>query len=477
MEDEGVTRVESRPLSAEEERRLLEEASAGPSRFEAGCMAFFAFGAIPALGWLVADNLVAWLGSGNRWWGLGIGLLAGIVWGASPLVLVRRATRDRLRESRRLQLAAAPVERWTIEASRAWEVECSQTRALLFELPDGRLVLVASHLLEPLPPGAYPQLIELETLPQLDRVLGLATAGPLRPTEAPRLTLEELGNDYPLKKRRFVELAPEGLEPATRERLGLPPAPRAPEPAPEASGLVLDAVTERTDETVRLRRLATPVARRLALLLTWVVPATALLALASGRARGARGPAGGATASLLLVFIVLWLLAVVAAELLRWRSALRVLAAGHGPLVHVHGRVRAERTFPAPLTGRAAAVARADLLLGPHTLMQAVDFAVEADDGSRTEVDARHAWLLEEGGGGRVVRIETATAERLARGADGLAAWYRKRRWQYPLELLVQDGDVVHLLGRRDTAGRIHGTADSPLLLWSGSAMLRRPFS
>jgi len=467
--------LETRPLTDEEERRLLDEAGAGPSLGESGCMALVALVAIPALGWLVADNLVAWRGAGSRWVGLGIGVAAGLAWGAFPLTLMGRRSREQLRESQRLRLAAAPVERWRFEPSRAWEVECSTTRALLFELSDRRLVLVASHHLERLPPGTFPRRLEIEALPQLDRVLALTAAGETKATEAGRFTLEELGNDQPLKKRRFVELAAEGLGPSTRARLGLPAAAAPSEADRGESGLQRDAVIERSDEWTHVRSLTTRGARWLAMLLTWTPPTLALLAVAGCRARGLRPPPGGVVASLFLLFAVSWLVAAIAADFVRWRSAFRVLTNGHGSLVHLQGPLRAERPFLAPLTGRAAAVARADLLLGPHGLMQAVDFALEAADGSRTDVDAREAWLLDEGAlGRRVVRIETAVAERLVRGVDGLAEWHRRRRWQYPLEAFVQDGDFVHLLGRRDPSGRIGGSAATPLFVWREGAKLRR---
>ncbi|HET7292338.1 MAG TPA: hypothetical protein VFM88_07930 [Vicinamibacteria bacterium] len=470
-----MVRLETRPLTAEEEGRLLDEAGAGPSRGETGCMAFISLVAIPALGWLVADNLVAWLGVGSRWAGLAFGLAAGLAWGAFPMALMGRRSRAQLRESQRQKLAAAPVERWAIEPSRAWDVQCSATRALLFELSDHRLVLVASRHLERLPPSTFPRRLEIEALPQLDRVLALSAAEETRPTETFRPTLEELGNDEPLKKRRFVELAPEGLDRSTLAGLGLPPGAPGSENEPVESGLPRDVVVERSDETTRVRRLTTPAARWFAMLLTWIVPALAFVAIAGCRARGLRPPPDGASASLFLLFVVSWLLAVIAADFVRWRSAFRVLARGHGSLIHIQGRLRVERSFPAPLTGRAAALARADLLLGPRGVMQAVEFAVEAADGSRTGVDVRHAWLLDEGDlARRVVRVETAAAERLVRGADGLVSWYRRRRWQYPLEGLVQDGDRVHLLGRRAESGRVSGSAAVPLFVWRDGARLMR---
>jgi len=72
---------------------------------------------------------------------------------------------------------------------------------------------------------------------------------------------------------------------------------------------------------------------------------------------------------------------------------------------------------------------------------------------------------LREGGNRRIVRVETHEAERLLGSVD--ADWARKRRFQYPGEDVVRDGDVVHLLGRLDGTGTIGGTPDRPLLVWT----------
>jgi hypothetical protein len=465
-----VVRVETRRLGPAEERLLVEEAGAGLSRGETGCLLAGGLLGMPALGWLIADNLAGWLrlahGPSVRAGGA-LGLAAGALWAAWPFLLVGNAGRRLLRDERRLRLAAGPVERWTFEPARAWNVECRQIRALLFELSDGRLVLLASRYLEGLSRDHYPTHVEMEVLPQLDRLLSFEASGEPRPTEEARFTLEELGNDYPLKSRRFAELAPDGLEDATRSRLGLPArAPAAAAREAVASRLPLDRVIRAGDAVDRLDRLATPPARLAAALLTWGAPVCAVLAVMAARAGGLRLPRGGAAASVLLVAFALWVM--VAAPLGEWvrrRSALRALRRGRGPLVHVSGRARARQTFPAPLTGRRAVAARVDLLLGPHGLMQGVDFEVVTPDGAALRVDAREARLLREGGDRQIVQVETRDALRLLGSVE--ADWSRKRRFQYPSEDVVQDGDVVHVFGRRDGTGMILGAPDRPLLVWT----------
>jgi hypothetical protein len=463
-----VVRVETRPLGPAEEQGLVEEAGAGLARGEAGCLLAFGLLALPALGWLVADNLADWLGlargSAVRA-GAALGLVAGAAWVAFPWLLAGRGGRRLLRDERRLRLAAGPVERWTFEPTRGWNVECSGSRALLFLLSDGRLVLLAGRPLESLPVDRYPARIEIEVLPQLDRLLRLAASGEHRATETPRVTLDELGNDYPLKRRRFAEIRKDGLDEATRAKLGLPALAREAR-VREASALPLDRKLGAGDELDWLPRLAPRSARLAARVLTWVVPALVLATLVAARPLALRLPRGGAAASALLVLLALWFVGALLGELVRQRSALRVLLRGRGPLVHVSGRVRASRTFPAPLTGRAAVLARVDLLLGPHGLIQGVDFELERDDGSRLGVAVSEARPLREGAERRIVRVETEEAERLL--GDVEAEWARRRRFQVASEEVVGDGDTVHLLGQLDAAGAMSGTRDRPLLVWTG---------
>jgi len=463
----AVVRVETRPLGREQEQQLVEEAGAGLSRGEAGCLLASGLGGMPVLGLLIADNFADWLGVAQRpalLAGAALGLAAGAAWAGWPLLLARGAGRRLLRDERRLRLAAGPAERWTFEPVRGWNVDCPQTRALLLELSDGRLVLLASRLLEGLPADRYPAHIEMEVLPQLDRVLALEASGEPRATQTARCTLEELGNDYPLKRRRFAEIAVSGLDATTRDRLGLP-ARAYDAGAPEARTLPLDRTIRAGDEADWLRDLATAPGRLAARILTWIVPALVLVAVVAARTAGLRLPRGGAAASALFVLLVLSVLGAALGDVVRRRSALGVLLRGHGPLVHASGRVRATRTFPAPLTGRPAVVARVDLLLGSHGLMQGVDFEVVTADAGALRVDVREARPLREGGNRRIVRVETHEAERLLGSVD--ADWARKRRFQYPGEDVVRDGDVVHLLGRLDGTGTIGGTPDRPLLVWT----------
>lgn len=424
-----MVRIETRPLSPAEEQALVEEVAVGPSRGETGCLLAGGLLGMPVLGWLVADNLAVWLGLAHGpsvRAGAVLGLAAGALGAAWPFLLVGQGGRRLLRDERRRRLASGPVERWTFEPSRGWNVECRATRALLLELTDGRLVLLASRRLDGVPPDCRPGRVEMEVLPQLDRVLSLEVSGAPRPTEPTRLTLEELGNDYPLKARRFSEIAPLGLDEATRGRLGLPP--RGPEePArtqavaarrEDADRLPLDRAIRASEPGDRLTRLAGAPARVVSALLTWGAPVIGVAGVVAARAAGMRMPRGGAT-------------------------------------------------FPAPLTGRPAVVARVDLLLGEHGLLQGVDFEVVTPDGAALHVDVREARLLREGGDRRILRVETREAERLLGSVE--ADWARKRRFQFPGEDVVQDGDAVHLLGRLDVSGAVTGTPERPLLVWSGA--------
>lgn len=474
-----MVRIETRALSPAEERALVEEVGGGPSRGETGCLLAGGLLAMPVLGWVVADNLADWLGLAH---GVSVrtgafsGLAVGALWAAWPFLLVGRGARRLLRDERRARLAAGPVERWTFEPARGWNVECRAARALLLELTDGRLVLLASRRLDGVPPDSCPGHVEMEVLPQLDRVLSLEVSGEPRPTEPARLTLEELGNDYPLKARRFSEIAPLGLGEATRSRLGLPPqAPEGPARTPEVSMRQADAARLPLDRTIRageegdrLTCLATAPARVASALLTWGAPLLGVAAVVAARAAGVRMPRGGAAASVFLVLAALWVLvAAPLGEMLRHHSARRVLHRGRGPLVHVAGRARALRTFESPLTGRPALVARVDLLLGPHGLMQGVDFELVTPDGAALRVDVREARLLREGGERRIVRVETRDAERLLGSVE--ADWARKRRFQFAGEDVVGEGDTVHVLGRLDASGVVAGTRDRPLLIWTGA--------
>jgi hypothetical protein len=425
------------------------------------------------LGWLIGDNIADWLGLAPRpatLAGAVLGLAVGAIWAGWPIVMTGGAGRL-LRDERRRRLAAGPVERWTLEPVRGWNVECRETRALLLELSDARLVLLASRLLEGLPADRYPARLEMEVLPQLDRVLSLEASAEGRPTEAARVTLEELGNDYPLKRRRFVEIAAEGLSEATRARLGLPEHASdlsTPAPGRAASGLPLDRPIRAGDDEGFVVGIATARARLAGRLLTWIVPVLAVAAVGAARATGLRLPRDGTAANFLLVLPMLWVLRAALGEWVRRRSALRVTFRGDGPLVHVSGRVRAARTFPAPFSGRLAVAARVDLLLGAHGVMQAADFEVVTSEGPVLRVDVREARLLPEGDERRVIRVPTREAERLL-GSRVDADWARKRRFQFPTEDVVRDGDLVHVLGRVDGAGTIGGTADRPLLFWTGA--------
>jgi hypothetical protein len=473
-----VVRIETRPLSPAEEQALVEEVAVGPSRGETGCLLAGGLLGVPVLGWLVADNLADWLGLAHGpsvRAGALAGLAVGALWAAWPFLLMGRAGRRLLRDERRARLAAGPVERWTFEPARGWNVECRAARALLLELTDGRLVLLASRRLDGVPADSCPGHVEMEVLPQLDRVLSLGASGVPRPTEPARLTLEELGNDYPLKARRFSEITPLGLGEATRSRLGLPPraagGPALTHDVParraEAGRLALDRAIRASEPGDRLTHLAGAGARVASALLTWGAPVIGVVAVVAARAAGIRMPRGGAAASVFLVLAALWVLvAAPLGEMLRFRSAHRALRRGRGPLVHVSGRARALRTFPAPLTGRPAVVARVDLLLGEHGLMQGVDFDLVGPDGAALRVDVREARLLREGGDRRIVRVETHDAQRLLGNVD--ADWARTQRFQFPGEDVVGDGDAVHVLGRLDPAGVVAGTPGRPLLLWTG---------
>lgn len=419
---------------------------------------------VPAVGWLVGDTLGPWWGIGSdrgRALGLVGGLLVGAAVAAWPFVLVR-SYRGELREDRRQALAAAPVEQWSVDVARAWAIEASPDRALLLELPGGRLAVVASRRLETLPPRTFPAHVELEALPQLDRLLSLTASGEPRPVEPAVLTFEELGNDHPLKKRRFVEVAPDGLSAATRAKLGLP-ALSASTPPPLPPRWPLDRAFDLQEDRDLLAALVPRHVRHLRRVLLWLLPAGVLVALLAGAVCGAPR---GVVPSLVVLAGAVWFGCVLLAEWVRWRAVFRRLARGGGGLRLVKGLVRSTTSLAAPLTNRPAVLARVEAVLGPHGLIQGVPFAIETPDGRRTPVAVGEAFLLGEHARRQRVRIATGEARRLLR-FERTAEWWERRQWQFPTEDVIVECDTVQALGVLDASGTLRAPpAVRSVLVW-----------
>jgi hypothetical protein len=362
--------------------------------------------AIAIVGAMAAGNIAFALGIEER--GVSIAAFAASL-GAGALVMRRldRHSRAEIRATCQQDFDAGPVEKWAFSPSRAWNVDGSGTRALLFELDDRLLVFVASRLLEDTLPETFPQHLEIEALPPLNRILSLTSSGQTNRTEQERVTLSELGiHDLPVKKRRFVELAPGALDAAVRARLGLtvPASPPDAEPTLAAPAPKLSQVVAWGDDRQLQRRLVPRHLRRRAILIVWLIPAATLLVIPA-LAFHTHCVRTGAVASLIGLSILLWILAVASADRIRQRTIMRLLRGNldatpdawrsAGRLVHLHGRVSVRRTLSAILSGGPAVFLRLRRLIGADGLMQAEDFIVESMEGGRQAlVDVRHSWLL-----------------------------------------------------------------------------------
>lgn len=471
-----MVQIESRALTSEEERRLIEEASPAAARGEIGCLG----------AWLLLLVVVAGLAAGNVAVALRLperplqlaafaaALAAVGLWlRLGPIEHARCAWPGFIQR----KLAAGPVECWSFEPSRGWSVACPQTRALLLEASDGRLVLVASRHLEDLPPDTFPEHIELEVLPQLDRVLSLTASGRPRATEPGALTLGEIESDQPLKKRRFVELAPECLDESLTARLGMRRAsPRSQDTDPAAGRAThCQPVGPWDDSRLRPRQLVPERVRRWASILTWSVPVLAVFVFVGyTRLPGAARSRGGAGASLLAVLLAAAYAALLLADSLRMRAVRRLLSGDVraapnawrrlGRLVHVRGRVRALGAFASILSGRPAVLARLRGLPGGWDLFQGEDFVLESDAGPPLRVDASRAWLVHAEDRETVGRIDNHTLARLPRPAD--VSDTSRRRFHFPFEQLVRDGDVVYVLGLVADDAVVRASGPWPVLVW-----------
>lgn len=471
-----MVRIECRALTSEEERRLSEEASPAASRGEIGCLG----------AWLLLLVVVAGLAAGNVAVALGLperplqlaGFLAtlaavGLWLRLGPIALARSSWPGFIQR----RLAAGPVERWSFEPSRGWSVACSQTRALLLEAGDGRLVLVASRHLEDLPPDTFPEQIELEVLPQLDRVLSLTASGRPRATEPGTLTLGEIEFDQPIQKRRFVELAPECLEESLTARLGLRPAPPRSQDKDPAAGRATHCRPFGLwdDSRLRPRQLVPERVRRWASILTWTVPVLAVFVVVGyTRLPGGARSRSGAAASLLAVLLTAGYAALLLADRLRMRAVRRLLSGDIqaapdawrrlGRLVLVRGRVRALGAFASISNGRPAVLARLRGLPGGWDLFQSEDFVLEPEAGPPLRVDASRAWLVHAEDRETVARLDSHTLAQLPRPAD--LGDTSRRRFHFPYEQLVQDGDVVHVLGLVTDDEVVRASGPWPVLVW-----------